>query len=248
MNTKTLLLSMIVAASASAANAQKRGGDASFLGEWRAERVVSEADVEAAGLSNCFRIDTISDAVFGRMWRKTWKDNCTLRRSDLRHLRLLHRNAEGRPQLGEMIVNKAIAERTVRIFRKLYARGYRIERMRLVDDYNGDDNASMAANNTSCFNFRLVAGSTKRVSLHGRGLAIDLNPKYNPHVRRAANGKWKVSPEAGRRYAFNRERRNDIPFKISPDDEVCRLFRAEGFTWGGSWRHSKDYQHFEYAR
>ena len=212
-----------------------------FPQKWTAKTVVTEKEVQQAGLDRCFASEPISDETFQRMQGKSWKKDCPLKRSELRYLRLLHRNAEGKPQLGEMVVNTQIADRVVRIFRKLYEAGYRIERMVLVDEYDGDDNRSMEDNNTSSFNYRTVPGRTT-LSKHARGLAIDLNTRYNPYVTRRG-----VLPKNGRDYAYNRDRRKDIPYKIDHQDLAYKLFKAEGFTWGGDWRSSKDYQHFEFT-
>lgn len=220
--------------------AQAQTAPKGFPQKWVAATVVSDGDVKQAGMDRCFTAEPISDELFQRMQGKSWKKDCPLKRSELRYLRLLHRNAEGRTQLGEMVVNAQIADKVVRIFRKLYEAGYRIERMVLVDDYDGDDERSMEANNTSSFNYRTVPGRTT-LSKHARGLAIDLNTRYNPYVTKQG-----VSPKNGRDYAFNRNRRTDIPYKIDQQDLACKLFKAEGFTWGGDWRSSKDYQHFEY--
>ncbi len=216
-----------------------------FPEEWRAGAVVSEEAVDAAGLERCFVSEEISDSTFRRMEGKSWKAGCPLERGQLRYLRLLHRNAEGRIQLGEMVVNVAIADKVVAIFRRLYEQGYRIERMVLIDEYGGDDELAMQANNTSCFNFRLQTGSRSRISKHGMGMAIDINPLYNPYVRRMADGTVRVEPSEGRKYAFRRDSRTDIPYKIDRTDLAYRLFTAAGFKWGGAWRSIKDYQHFE---
>ena len=50
--------------------------------------------------------------------------------------------------------------------------------MDLIDRYGADDHRSMAADNTSGFNCRFVAG-TQRWSMHAYGLAVDLNPVEN---------------------------------------------------------------------
>ena len=113
--------------------------------------------------------------------------------------------------------------------------------MQLIDDYDGDDERSMQANNTSCFNFRAIAGSTK-LSKHSKGLAIDINPLYNPCVKQRKDGRTLVQPSTGRKYA-NRNKR--WPYMIVKDDLCYRLFIEHGFKWGGSWRTTKDYQHFE---
>lgn len=142
-----------------------------------------------------------------------------------------------------MICHKDIADDLLDIFRKLFDVGYRIERIVLVDDYGADDDASMAANNSSCFNTRFIAG-TRKLSKHGLGMAVDINPLYNPYVK-TLDGKLRVWPESARAYAFDRDVRNDIPFKICHDDLCFKLFVEHGFVWGGDWINVKDYQHFE---
>ena len=212
-----------------------------FPQKWVAATVVTDEEVRRVGIDRCFVVEPLSDETFQRMQGKSWKKDCPLKRDDLRYLKMLHRNAEGRIQLGEMVVNTRIAERVLRIFRKLYEAGYRIERIVLVDDYNGDDERSMEANNTSSFNYRTVPGK-KSLSKHAQGLAIDLNTRYNPYV--TSRG---ISPKNGKAYAHNRDKRTDIPYKIDRKDLAYKLFKAEGFTWGGDWRYSKDYQHFEFT-
>ena len=225
--------------------ASRAGGGGGFPKEWQAGREVSEEAVRLAGLAACFAAEEISDATFSRMRGRSWPEGCPLKRSQLRYLRLLHRNAEGRPQMGEMVVSAEIAASVVSIFRRLYEEGYRIERMVLIDEYEADDERSMRANNTTCFNYRMQTGSRSRVSKHALGLAIDINPLYNPYVRRRRDGTYHVEPATGRKYAFRRDRRTDIPCKIDRHDLAYRLFTAAGFRWGGAWRSVKDYQHFE---
>ncbi|MCD8284940.1 MAG: M15 family metallopeptidase [Prevotellaceae bacterium] len=191
----------------------------------------------------CFVSLPVTDSIFQRMQGKSFPTGCTVSRSELRYLLLSYRDADGETRQGEMVCNKAIAADLVDIFRELWLGGYRIERMSLVDDYGADDQRSMAANNTSCFNFRYVSG-THTVSKHGRGMAVDVNPLYNPYVY-TRGGKSGVEPQEGSPYATNRESRSDIPYKIDHNDLCYKLFRSRGFRWGGDWAHSKDYQHFE---
>ena len=188
-----------------------------------------------------FTIDTISDAVFQRMQGKSYKENCTVPRSELRYLRLSYYTADGQTKVGELICNKLIANDLKEIFQELYKHHYPIERMQLIDDYDADDERSMQANNTSCFNFRTIAGS-KKLSKHSLGMAIDINPLYNPYVKRRKDGTLFVQPASARKYA---DRSKQWPYKIEKGDFCYRLFIKHGFKWGGSWASSKDYQHFE---
>ena len=188
-----------------------------------------------------FTIDTISDGVFQRMQGKSYKKGCTVARAELCYLRLSHYDKDGREHVGELVCNKAIAEDLKAIFQELYKQKYPIERMRLIDDYDGDDERSMAANNTSCFNFRSIAGSGK-LSKHATGMAIDINPLYNPYVKRRKDGTTFVQPATATKYA---DRGKAWPYKIERGDLCHRLFVAHGFRWGGAWASQKDYQHFE---
>lgn len=182
----------------------------------------------------------IAPEVLERMKGKSYPEHCTTPLADLRYLRVMHYNKEGEVCRGELICHKAISGDLLEIFRQLFLAKYPIERMVLVDGYGGDDEASMADNNSSAFNYRYVAG-TKRLSKHSRGLAIDINPKYNPYVRKRGE-KTLVSPKGSEKYV---DRSRDFPYKIDRNDLCYKLFKAYGFTWGGDWRNSKDYQHFE---
>ena len=142
---------------------------------------------------------------------------------------------------GELICNKELAQDMVEIFYELFISGYQIESIKLVDEYGGDDTASMLANNTSCFNYRVVEGTTK-LSNHAYGRAIDLNPFYNPYVTYKKDGSVKIYPEGSEAYA---DRDANFPYKIDENDLAYKLFKAHGFKWGGDWNNSKDYQHFE---
>lgn len=184
----------------------------------------------------------IPDNIFARMQGKSYKANCAIPRSELRYLRLLHCDAEGNTRVGEMVCNKSIANDLIAIFKELYLNGYRIARIALVDDYDANDEKSMTANNTSCFNYRTVAGS-KTLSKHSRGLAIDINPLHNPCVNLATG---KVEPAAGKPYAYKRTNTTTKGIRmIDRNDLAYKLFTQHGFKWGGAWRSKKDYQHFE---
>ncbi len=162
---------------------------------------------------------------------------------DLRYLSVLHYDFNGEVQTGELICNKELAQDFIEIFYELYRNEYRIERIRLVDEYNGDDTASMADNNTSCFNYRVVDG-TDSLSKHALGCAIDINPFYNPYVvyNRNNTGETYISPPGSEIYE---DRSQNFPYKIDENDLCYKLFKAHGFTWGGDWNTSKDYQHFQ---
>ena len=165
---------------------------------------------------------------------------------ELCYLHILHYDFAGNPAEGELICNKAIAQDLVEIFYELYLNEYQLEKVKLIDEYNGDDTASMEDNNTSCFNYRVVPNSTS-LSKHALGLALDINPLYNPYITYKKDDTGQivsenVSPENGTAYA---DRSASFPYKIDENDLCYKLFTEHGFTWGGNWNSSKDYQHFQ---
>ena len=184
--------------------------------------------------------EEISDEVFCRMMGKSYKEECTTPREELRYLRVLHYNKVGEELQGELVCHKDIADDLLAIFRELYQAKYPIERMVLIDEYDADDEASMRANNTSAFNFRKASGM-RTLSKHSTGMAIDINPLYNPLVKHR-EGRTRVYPSNATPYI---DRSQDFPYKIVKGDLCYRLFKNYGFSWGGDWRSSKDYQHFE---
>lgn len=190
--------------------------------------------------SSDFYISEITDDIFARMQGKSYKEDCTVPREDLRYVHVRHMGFDGEVKDGELVVNKAIADDVIAIFEELYKADYPIEKVRLVDEYDADDEASMSDNNSSAFNFRFISHTT-RISKHGLGMAVDINTRYNPYVK-TVDGKLSIEPANGADYV---DRSKDFPHKIDHEDLCYKLFKEHGFTWGGDWTHSKDYQHFE---
>lgn len=189
---------------------------------------------------NDFYISEISDELFEKMQGKSYKAECPIPREDLRYVHVLHKTLDGGTKEGELVCHNIIAQDLLEIFLELYLRDYPIEKICLVDDYDADDEKSMTDNNSSCFNYRTISFSNK-ISKHGLGVAVDINPLYNPYVK-TVDGRQNVEPLAGKPY-LNRDA--DFPYKIDENDLCYRLFTEHGFEWGGEWTSCKDYQHFE---
>ncbi|MBQ8166751.1 MAG: M15 family metallopeptidase [Lachnospiraceae bacterium] len=168
------------------------------------------------------------------------EENLEITYDDLFYVHILHYNFEGEVTEGEIICNSAIAADLLEIFYELYLNEYQLEKVTLIENYGGDDELSMADNNTSCFNYHVVSGS-KKLSQHAYGLAIDINPFYNPYVT-YPNGGVNIAPAGSEAYA---DRTASFPYKIDENDLCYKLFKEHGFTWGGDWNSSKDYQHFQ---
>ena len=208
-------------------------------GRYRVGDVVPKPYLKVYGYERFFNVTPIPVSVKTRMEGCSFKANAGVDWDDLRYLKVLHCDAEGNAIVGELVCAKSIADDLLSVFKELFRMGYPIEKVRLVDDYDGDDEASMRDNNTSCFNLRcIIAGG--RVSKHSYGLAVDINPKYNPYYK--ARGKVLIRPEGSEEFL---DRKVATPYTIRKGDLCYRLFKQHGFFWGGDWLGSKDYQHFE---
>ena len=187
-----------------------------------------------------FFVSPIDEEIRKKITGKSYKEDCPVPLCDLRYVKVLHKDSEGVSHEGELVCNAYIAAALIDIFQKLYAAAYPIEKIRLIDEYAADDETSMRDNNSSCFNFRFIS-RTKKISKHGLGLAVDINPLYNPYVK-LVDGETVVAPSTALPYT---NRKANFPYKTEENSLCCRLFEAHGFVWGGAWTNRKDYQHFE---
>ena len=179
-------------------------------------------------------VRTIDAALLERM-RYSHRAGCPVATADLRHVQVTYYGFDRRARTGELVVHRTAAGAMTQVFAQLYAARFPVERMVLVDAYQGDDHASMAANNTSAYNCRAPEGGSGW-SEHAYGTALDLNPVQNPYVTSST-----VLPPAGRSYL---DRADDRPGMVVRGDVVVRSFAAQGWEWGGDWSSIKDYQHF----
>ena len=146
---------------------------------------------------------------------------------------------DGKPATGELVVAAEIVEVVGETFRELYEARFPVRKMITIEAYGGDDDASMADDNTSAFNCRQTTGGSGW-SQHSYGTAIDINPRENPYVRGDV-----VLPPRGTDYL---DRADVRPGMIVDGDVVVRAFTSRGFEWGGAWTSLKDYQHVEVSR
>ena len=189
----------------------------------------------------------VGDDVYQRINGKSYRENDDISLADLRYLKMVFRNYDGQAEVGEMIVNAGLTEDVLQIFQELFQDGYQICQMHLVDNYwTGEgistDEASVEADNTSCFNYRKATNSTN-LSNHAMGYAIDLNPMENPYVLFSDDGTATVYHSNAEPYKTDRS--SAEPHVITHDDTAYQVFSAHGFSWGGDWSSLKDYQHFE---
>ncbi len=182
------------------------------------------------------RVQPIPPAMRVQMTGVSWHPGCPVGLSDLRLITLTYRGFDGRDHTGRLIANRDAAAALAAAFRRLYAARFPIRRMEPVDRYGGDDYRSIEADNTSSFNCRNAAGST-RWSNHAYGRAIDVNPIENPYVSGGS-----TSHPASRAYL---DRARHLRGTAYEGGALVEAFRSVGWVWGGTWSGSvRDYQHF----
>jgi hypothetical protein len=169
--------------------------------------------------------------------RFSYRAGCPVAPAQLRLVRLSYWGFDGKPRVGSLVVNRRVTADVAAVFRRLYAARFPIRRMVPVSAYRGNDDASMAADNSSAFNCRAAVGSaTGSWSMHAYGLAIDVNPVENPYVLGG-----RPRPPAGRRFL---DRTRVRPGMAVEGGVLVRAFESVGWRWGGRWQGSPDYQHF----
>ena len=133
---------------------------------------------------------------------------------------------------GQIVINKNLEEDIKSIFKLIEEKRFKVAKVIPIVFYNWSDEKSMLDNNTSAFNYRFIAG-TKKLSNHSTGKAIDINPFLNPQVFND-----KVYPNSAK---YNPK----VEGTITADLFLVNEFKKMGWSWGGDWKDSKDYQHFE---
>jgi 1-aminocyclopropane-1-carboxylate deaminase/D-cysteine desulfhydrase-like pyridoxal-dependent ACC family enzyme len=189
----------------------------------------------------------ISKEVEKKITGVSYKQKC-IDLKDLSILTIIHWGFDDKPHVGEMIVNKKLAKEVVEIFTDLFNAKYSIEKIRLIDEYDADDDKSMADNNSSALCCRVITGHEKKKnptwSKHSYGTAIDINPKQNPYVKPY---KDLVLPPNGKNYVDRKKVQKGM---IIEGDACYKAFVSRGWQWGGDWDPSPpsgrvDYQHFD---
>ncbi|KRF15467.1 hypothetical protein ASG90_12305 [Nocardioides sp. Soil797] len=183
-------------------------------------------------------VDPVPEEYRDRMIGVSWEPGCPVPIDDLRIITMNYRGFDGDVHDGgRLMVHKDVADTTVTVFGEMFEEGFPIRRMQLIEEYDGSDDASMAADNTSSFNCRPITGSPGRFSIHSYGKAIDINTVENPYVKGDL-----VLPPSGEEFLD----RDDVrPGMITKNDPVVKAFKKRRFDWGGNWKSLKDYQHFE---
>jgi hypothetical protein len=184
-------------------------------------------------------ISPITAQIFEQM-SYSWKENNPVPIENLRYVTVSHWGFDEQVHQGCLIIHEEVAEEVVEIFEEIFEGKFPIEKMLLVDLYEGIDEASAADNNSYSFCSRPITGRTDVFSKHSYGFAIDINPLYNPYARGDL-----IVPKVGAPYL---DRDSKVKGMIDSDTPCYQAFIKRGWQWGGDWQSSRgyvDYHHFE---
>lgn len=159
-------------------------------------------------------------------------------RNQQKLIEVLYYSYDGKVHRGQLVIDRDLERDLRTVFEAAFEEEFPIQSVIPVShpkfrkDGRWDDGLTMAANNTSAFNYRRITGGTQ-LSNHAYGRAIDINPLDNPYIR----GNLVLPP--GAIYDPN------AAGAIRADSGITRAFLDLGWEWGGTWESRKDYQHFE---
>ena len=165
-----------------------------------------------------------------------WHKGCPVSQGQLRRVEVNYHGFDGATHRGVLVVNADVAPSVAAVLTTLFTRNFPIHRMQPIEAFKGDDNASMAADNTSAYNCRRAsqANAAPTASPHANGRAIDLNPYENPWIDSRCNC---YQPDAY--YGTHRTGKG----VINAGGVVYNAFINAGFIWQDNA--TTDFQHFD---
>lgn len=138
---------------------------------------------------------------------------------------------------GQILVNKRIEKNIEHIFEFMLEHEFAVYQAVPIVKFDWDDMKSMKANNSSGFCYRDVM-NTKRKSKHSTGMAIDINPLFNPIRWKSPNKHRPNIPEGAVLDTTNNG-------TLYPNHPVVEEMKRLGFKWGNQFRRYWDDHHFE---
>ncbi len=184
--------------------------------------LVSNAEEKAIVDSNL----TFAEAIKGTKAPKEIIDSLSL-------IDVFYYSFDNKLHKGQLIVSSAYKTEIIEIFQIIRDTKFPVEKAIPIVKYDWSDDKSMEDNNSSSFNYRFIANTT-RLSLHSYGKAVDINPRQNPVVYENE----KISPDGAK---YNPK----MPGTFSKDSRIVKEFEKRGWRWGGSFESFKDYHHFD---
>lgn len=144
---------------------------------------------------------------------------------------VLYHSVDGNIHRGQMLTNKKLEQDVKHMFDFMLEHNFVIEKAIPIVKYNWSDSLSMDDNNSSSFCYRNVS-----YSKHAAGMAIDINPRFNPL-------RWKNSNKPNQPEGALSD--TTVNGTLHPDHVVVKEFRKLGFRWGHTFSKYYDDHHFE---
>ena len=131
---------------------------------------------------------------------------------------------------GQIIIHNDLVSSIKKIFKRiLLETDFPMTSVFPISMFNR--HTSSILNNCGAFDWRFVMDNNE-LSDHSFGAAIDINPILNPWVRKGKNN----SPN----FPYDPSKRGTL----HANSDVVKIFKEEGWTWGGDLKRSKDWMHF----
>jgi hypothetical protein len=144
---------------------------------------------------------------------------------------VIYLSTDGKIHRGQILSNKEIASDIAYLFRFMLDEGFVVEKVIPAVRYNWNDTLSMADNNSYSFCYRNTS-----YSRHATGMAIDINPRFNP--LRWKKGNLPNIPAGA-------VQDTTVNGTLYPRHPVVKEFLKREFRWGHTFSKFYDDHHFE---
>ena len=172
---------------------------------------------------------TFDEALEGSRAPQTLIDNLSL--YEVKYI-----STDGKLHQGQVLSNKEIEQDVKEMFEIMLREKFVVEKVIPIVKYDWDDNKSMEDNNTYSFCYRDM-----NYSFHANGLAIDINPYFNPQRWK---GEWRnVRKDKPVGAVFDTTRNGTF----IEGSVIVNEWKARGFHWGHYMERKADDHHFQKA-
>jgi len=152
---------------------------------------------------------------------------------ELQLIDVLYYSTDGKLHKGQIITNKVLTDELREIFAFMLKTKFHVAHVIPVVKYNWNDNLSMLDNNSYSFCYRNAS-----FSKHASGMAIDINPYFNPVH-------WKKGYENRLDKPIGAIRDTTVNGTFYSSHPVVQEFIRLGFMWGHNFKAKYDNHHFE---
>lgn len=153
--------------------------------------------------------------------------------AELKLIKVLYVSTDGKMHSGQVLTNNKIAGIVQQMFQFMLHEKFPIAHAIPIVKYHWNDDLSMQANNTYSFCYRNVS-----YSKHARGLAIDINPCFNPVI-------WKKGYEYRTNKPIGAHYDPRVAGTFTASNPVVIKFEELGMRWGHNFTRNYDNHHFE---